>query len=58
MAKRKNPMAVALGKRSGKARMKKLTPEKRSEVARLAAAKRWAGHEAKRPASGRKKPSQ
>jgi len=29
------------GKASGKARMEKLTPEKRSEVARQAAATRW-----------------
>jgi general stress protein YciG len=29
------------GKASGKARMEKLTPEKRSEVARLAATARW-----------------
>ena len=29
------------GKKSGKARMAKLTPEKRSEVARKAAAARW-----------------
>jgi hypothetical protein len=29
------------GKASGKARMEKLTPEKRSEVARAAAAARW-----------------
>jgi hypothetical protein len=29
------------GKASGKARMEKLTPEKRSEVARLAAMSRW-----------------
>jgi hypothetical protein len=42
MAKRKNPAAVALGKRSGKARMEKLSPEKRSEVAKLAAEARWA----------------
>jgi hypothetical protein len=42
MAKRKkNPAAVALGKRGGKARLKKLTPEKRSEVAKIAAAARW-----------------
>ena len=41
MAKRKNPAAVALGKRSAKARMKKLTPEKRSEVARIAVTARW-----------------
>jgi hypothetical protein len=42
MAKRKNPAAVALGKRGAKARMKKLTPEKRSEVARTAVMARWA----------------
>jgi hypothetical protein len=29
------------GKASGKARMEKLTPEQRSEVARTAAAARW-----------------
>ena len=36
MAKRKNPAAVALGKRGAKARLKKLTPEQRSEIARKA----------------------
>ena len=36
MAKRKNPAAVALGKRGGKARANKLTPEQRSESARKA----------------------
>jgi hypothetical protein len=41
MAKKKNPAAVALGKRGAKARMKKLTPEKRTEVAKTAAAARW-----------------
>jgi hypothetical protein len=41
MAKRKNPAAVALGKRGAKARLKKLTPEKRTEVAKKAAAARW-----------------
>jgi hypothetical protein len=41
MAKRKNPAAVALGKRGAKARMTKLTPAKRSEVARTAAVARW-----------------
>jgi len=44
-SKRKNPAAVALGRRggkqSGKARMKKMTPEQRSEVARTAALTRW-----------------
>jgi predicted KAP-like P-loop ATPase len=43
--KKKNPAAVALGRlggrKSGKARMQKLTPEKRSEVARKAALARW-----------------
>jgi hypothetical protein len=38
------------GKASGKARMVKLTPEQRSEVARKAAAARWAGHDKKKPA--------
>jgi len=41
MAKRKNPAAVALGKRGAKARLKKLSPEKRIEVAKKAAAARW-----------------
>jgi hypothetical protein len=45
MAKRKNPAAVALGRRGGKARLKKLTAEKRSEVARTAALARWQGKE-------------
>jgi hypothetical protein len=59
MAKRKkNAAAVALGKKGGKARFKKLTKEERSEFMRQVAQTRWAGHEAKRPASARKKPSQ
>ncbi len=37
----KDPAAVALGKKGGKARAKKLTPEQRSEIAKKAAAKRW-----------------
>lgn len=41
----KNPHAVALGrlggKKGGKARAMKLTPEQRSEIARVAAAARW-----------------
>jgi len=41
----KNPAAVALGrlggKKGGKARAKKLTPEQRSKIARLAAEVRW-----------------
>lgn len=41
----KNPAAVSLGRRGGlkggKARAESLTPEKRSEIARKAAAARW-----------------
>lgn len=42
---KKNPAAVALGKlggsKGGKARAAKLTPERRAEIARAGAAKRW-----------------
>jgi len=42
---RKNPAAVALGRlgglKGGKARAKKLTPKKRSEIAKKAAKTRW-----------------
>jgi hypothetical protein len=42
----KNPGAVELGRlggrKGGEARAAKLTPERRSEIARNAAAKRWA----------------
>ena len=42
---RKNPAAVALGRRGGlkggKARAAKLTPEQRSEIAQKAAMARW-----------------
>ena len=38
----KDPAAKALGAKGGKARAAKLTPEQRSEIARKAAAKRWA----------------
>jgi hypothetical protein len=41
----KNPAAVALGrlggKKGGKARAEKLSPERRSEIAKKAAAARW-----------------
>jgi len=43
----KNPAAVALGrlggKKGGKARAKSLSPERRSEIAKKAAAARWGG---------------
>jgi hypothetical protein len=40
--KDKNPHAVHLGQLGGKARIKKITPEKRQEIARNAARARWA----------------
>lgn len=44
----KNPHAVALGrlggKKGGKARAQKLTPEQRREIAKKAARARWKGH--------------
>jgi hypothetical protein len=51
MAKKKNAIAQALVAM----RNKKLTPEERKEIARKAAEARWQGHEAKRPASSRKR---
>ena len=49
--KKKNPHAVALGKlggkKGGKARAAKLSPERRSEIARLAARARWDREKAK-----------
>ncbi len=37
----KDKAAVELGRKGGKARAAKMTPEQRSEIARKAAAKRW-----------------
>lgn len=37
----KDPAASALGKKGGKARADSLTPEKRAEIAKKAAASRW-----------------
>ncbi len=37
----KNQAAVELGRRGGKARASKLTAERRAEIAKNAAAKRW-----------------
>lgn len=39
----KDPAAKALGAKGGAARAKSMTPERRSEIARKAAAKRWEG---------------
>jgi hypothetical protein len=40
--KEKDPHAVALGRKGGNARLKKLTPEQRSDIASKAARARWA----------------
>lgn len=37
----KDPAAKSLGKRGGAARAKSMTPERRSEIAKAAAVKRW-----------------
>jgi len=37
----KDPAAKALGKKGGAARAKSMTPERRAEIAKLAAQKRW-----------------
>ncbi len=37
----KSKAAVELGRKGGKARAAKMTPERRAEIARAAAAKRW-----------------
>jgi hypothetical protein len=39
--KRKDPHAVAMGKKGGKARAKALTPEQRQTAARKAVQSRW-----------------
>ena len=45
MAKRKNPAAVALGRKGGRKKVAKgfsvMPPERRAEIARKAAAARW-----------------
>jgi hypothetical protein len=37
----KDPAAQAMGRKGGKARAESLSPKKRSEIAKKAAAKRW-----------------
>lgn len=37
----KDPAAVALGRKGGKARAASMTPERRAEIAKKAAEKRW-----------------
>lgn len=41
----KDPAAKALGAKGGKARAENLSPKRRSEIARKAAAARWKGKE-------------
>jgi hypothetical protein len=41
----KDPAAAAMGRKGGKARAEKMTPERRSEIARKASAKRWSSFE-------------
>jgi hypothetical protein len=45
--RRKNPHAVALGKLAGAGRMKRVSPERRKEIARMGAAALWAKRRAK-----------
>lgn len=40
-AEGKDPAAVSMGKRGGKARAENMTPERRTEIAKKAARKRW-----------------
>jgi len=49
--KEKNPHAVHLGQLGGKARIKKMTSEKRQEIARNAARVRWAKERKKKQPS-------
>jgi hypothetical protein len=39
----KDPAAVAMGKKGGKARASSMTADRRAEIARKAAQKRWGG---------------
>ncbi len=52
MGKEKDPHAVALGRKGGKARLKSMTPEQRREMARKAIAARWAKVRTKKEPSG------
>lgn len=40
-AEGKDPAAVSMGKRGGKARAENMTPERRAEIAKSAARSRW-----------------
>jgi hypothetical protein len=45
--RRKNIHAVAMSKLGNAARMKALSPQRRSEIAKIASEARWAKHRAK-----------
>ena len=47
-AKRKNPAAVALGRKGGKARLVTMSDEQRKEFAKQAAQARWAKEKAEK----------
>ena len=49
---RKDPAAVSLGRRGGKARVRNMTPEERSEAARKAVKARWAKGDTPQPRMG------
>jgi hypothetical protein len=49
MKKEKDPNAVALGRKGGKARLQKMTPEQRSDIARKAVKARWARAKKQKP---------
>jgi hypothetical protein len=49
MKKEKDPNAVALGRKGGKARLQKMTPEQRSDIARKAVKARWAKAKKQKP---------
>ena len=40
----KDPLAIEFGRRGGKARARKLSPERRREIARKASLARWKNH--------------
>jgi hypothetical protein len=49
--KQKNPHAVALGRKGGKARAGKLSPDQRRRIAQKAAKARWGKRKEEKPTS-------
>jgi hypothetical protein len=52
MGKRKNPHAVAMGRKGGRARKRAMTPEQLSDQGRKAVSERWRKYRAARAAGG------